>query len=210
MQWKDTGGGIDFEPAPAGTHAARCYQIVDLGTHHNEMYDNYRHQVYVGFELPNEPITYKDTDGNEQEGVHVVGKFYTMSLSEKANLRKDLESWRGKAFTEKELEGFDPKVLLGVPAMVSVIHKTKGEKTRANITAISKTMKGMEVPAQVHDGVYFSLDDFSQESFDKVSKGLQNIIRKSEEWAELDNPAGNNGEATSNTPDDDFDDEIPF
>ena len=67
-----------------------------------------------------------------------------LSLSEKANLRKDLESWRGKAFTAEELKGFDIEKLIGVNAMASIIHNQSGDRTYANISSISKLMKGLQ------------------------------------------------------------------
>ena len=208
MQWKDNGSGIDFDPAPAGTHPARCYQIIDLGTHHNEMYNNDRHQVFVGFELPTELNRFKDADGNEQEKPFVIGKFYTMSLNEKATLRGDLESWRGKAFSEQELNGFNPKVLIGIPCMLSVIHKDKNGKTRADISAVSKLPKQMTCPDAVHDPVYFSLDEYSDAAFEKVPKGFQNMIRNCQEWGSLGNPSNEQDTPPDNG---DFkDDDIPF
>ena len=186
MKWKDTGGGVDFEPAPADTHISRCYQIIDLGTHYNERFDNRRHQVFIGFELPGEMRKWKDKEGEEKESPCSIGGFYTMSLSEKANLRHVLESWRGRAFTAAELEGFDPKNILGAPAILSIVHETgKNGKVKAKIAAISKMMKGAECPKAVNETVYFSLDEFTEASFEKVPGGFREIIKKSEEWAKL-------------------------
>lgn len=187
MLWKDSGEGGDFTPAPSGTQVGRCFQIIDLGTHYNEMFGNTRRQVYIGFELPNELHEFKDKDGNEKKAPFTVGKFYTMSLNEKANLRHDLESWRAKPFTDEELKGFNPKNIMGVPCMLSVVHKEKNGKVKANITAISKMVKGMECPEQFNDPVYFSLDDYSEDDFLTLSKGFQEMIKRSEEWQKKEN-----------------------
>jgi hypothetical protein len=40
-------------------------------------------------------------------------KNYTLSWSEKANLRLDLQSWRGKPFTQEEMRRFDLETILG-------------------------------------------------------------------------------------------------
>lgn len=208
MKVSDTGGGVDFEPAPAGNHVARCHMIIDLGTSHNEMYDTWRRQVFVGFELPTEIKTYKDADDNEVSMPFTVGKFYTASLNEKANLRKDLESWRGKPFTEDELSGFELDNVLGVPVMANVIHKEKkGGGAKADISSISPVPKGMDVPKPVHDTVTFSLDDFSQAKFDAVPKGFQEIIKRSEEYKNKDN---NSDETPVHTGGEFKDDDIPF
>lgn len=211
MKWTDAGGGGDFEPAPAGTHVARCYQIIDLGTHHNEMFDNERHQVFVGFELSaEEPRKWKDKDGNEKSGPVSVGKFYTMSLNEKANLRADLESWRGRPFTETELAGFDPKNILGAPAILSVIHEEKKGKKKAVIASVAKMMKGMECPKAINPPIMFSLTEFNQGEFDKVPKGFQAIIRKSKEWAEMGWESGATEKLVDVGKDEFVDDDIPF
>jgi hypothetical protein len=77
-----------------------------------------------------------------------VRKRYTLSLHEKAGLRKDLESWRGKPFTEAELEAFDLEVLIGVGCLLSIIHAPRigGGEPYANIAAIMKLTKSIPAP----------------------------------------------------------------
>jgi hypothetical protein len=171
------------------------------------MYSNYRRQVFINFELPNAIRTWKDENDVEQEGVFTVGAFYTASLNEKANLRKMLESWRGQGFTEDELAGYSPVKLPGVPAMVNVIHNDKG---KAQISAVTKPPSGTKVPSQVNESIYFSLDNFDQATFDKLGKGFQNIIKKSEEWKQRC-PEGQPQQAAEPAKTSDFvDDDIPF
>jgi hypothetical protein len=50
----------------------------------------------------------------------IIAKQFTLSLNEKANLRADLASWRGRDFTPEEIRGFDLKNILGHWAMISV------------------------------------------------------------------------------------------
>lgn len=82
-----------------------------------------------------------------------VSKRYTLSLHEKAGLRKDLEAWRGRAFTEEELQGWDVEQILSVPCLLSILQtpKPNGE-IWANINSIMRLPKGMEAP-RVHDYV---------------------------------------------------------
>ena len=56
----------------------------------------------------------------------LIAKEYTVSLNEKANLRKDLESWRGKEIQPTELEGFDMTNLLGVQCTLQIMHNDNG------------------------------------------------------------------------------------
>jgi hypothetical protein len=190
-------GGNDFEPAPAGTHIARCIRLIDIGTQHGE-YEGKpttRNQVIVMWELPDELI---EIEGEQKPAI--VSKFYTNSLHKKAAMRQDLESWRGKTFSDDELAGFDLQNLLGVPALVTVIHTDKG---KAKVNGVAKVVKGLSIPAQINDSKSFWLDDFDQEVFDTLSEGLQDLIRKSDEYKALKTPAAK-GKA------DDLDDDIPF
>ena len=42
-----------------------------------------------------------------------INKSYTVSLHDKASLRKDLAAWRGKDFSDEEAKGFDVQYLEG-------------------------------------------------------------------------------------------------
>ena len=185
MKFRKPMNNKNIEQPPAGTHLARCYQIVDLGTQYNKFYDNYRHQVFINFELPDNVVKYTDNEGEHHTRTHTIGKFYTMSLGEKANLRNDLEGWRGQAFTLEELDGFDPKKVLGKAALLNIVHVNNDERTKAKISSISKPMEGMECKPSVNEPLFFALDEFSQESFDALPKGLQDIIMKSQEWGTI-------------------------
>src|SRR5208337_1405024 len=71
-------------------------------------------------------------------------KRYTLSLHEKAALRKDLESWRGRTFTEEELKGFDVENVLDVPCLLNVIHNGTSGTVYANVSGIMKLPKSMQ------------------------------------------------------------------
>ena len=52
----------------------------------------------------------------------IVQQRYTWSMSEKAKLRADLESWRGKAFEERDFGTFNIKNVLGKPCVLTIVH----------------------------------------------------------------------------------------
>jgi hypothetical protein len=182
MKFKDNGGG-DFEQPPIGTHVARCVKIIDIGTQKSEYQGkvNIRRQCIIGFELPTELMS----EGEYAGKPFTVSRFYTASLGEKANLRKDLANWRGRDFTEQELEGFDSKNILDKCCMVSL---TENDKNKVRITGIMALPKGMQVPARMNDLVYFSLDEFNQATFDKLSDGYKKLIQASPEYQAVTNP----------------------
>ncbi len=177
---KNNGG--EFEKAPVGAHVARCISVVDLGTQHGE-YQGTAHvskKVWIMWELPNE----KMEDGRP----FGVSAFYTISLNEKANLRKDLESWRGRAFTKEELEGFNLKNILDKPCMISVIHTEKG---RSKVNGVMSLPKGTPVPPRVNDIMSFDIDEWDDMVFDKIPEGIKKIIMQSDEYLGRTSDLGN-------------------
>lgn len=175
--------GSNYEPIPAGTHVARCYSMVYLGTIKKEFQgqESYKPVVRITFELPNETKVFKEENGEQP---FVITKEYTLSLGEKANLRKDLESWRGKKFSDDEAKGFDITKLLGVPCMLSIIHTESKGNTYANIGNISGLAKGMVCPPQVNPTFEFSVTEFDEDKFNSMPQFLQDKIKGSKEYME--------------------------
>jgi hypothetical protein len=126
------------------------------------MYPKPKRQVFIRFEFPNERIDY-EKDGKKLNGPAILGKTYTASMNEKANLRHDLESWRGKSFTDEEAEQFDVSAILGKACMISILHVEKGEKTYANITSLGKLMKGIDAKTLLPEipPIYYGPDNDS-------------------------------------------------
>lgn len=172
---KNSGGG-DFELAPEGNYVARCFKIIDLGTQTTE-YNGERKQqakVLLSWELLDPADRMKD--GRP----FAVSKRYTASLHEKAQLRKDLQAWRGKRFTEEELEGFDLKNVLGKYCQIQVTHvEGSNGNTYANIDAIMSTK---EKPEAVNPDVHFDLTSPDLEVFEAFSDKLKETIQQSPEW----------------------------
>ena len=143
LTYKTGGSAGDFEPVPAGSHIAVCDIVADIGLQEgSQLYPKAKQQVYIRFELPNERIEF-EKNGKKQTGPAVIGKTYTASMNEKANLRHHLESWRGKQFTDEEAESFDVSAILGKPCMLTVMHSQKDGRTYANIASIGPIPKGI-------------------------------------------------------------------
>ena len=132
--------GKNFTPAPEGIHVAACCDVVDLGLADHGFGE--KHYVEIRWQL--------EEENAETAQRFVVRRRYTLSLSEKASLRKDLETWRGRKFTKDELRGFDLEVLVGKACQVQVSHRlTDQGKTFANVTAVIPTGKGQTNPGVV-------------------------------------------------------------
>lgn len=131
----------DFQKVSAGTHQAVCYDVWDIGMQ-KVMFEgvlrDVKHKVILAWEA-NELIE----EGEHQGERLTINKRYTLSLHEKASLKKDLEGWRGREFTLEERKGFIVETIIGVNCLLNVIHNKVGVNVYANITSIGKLMKGM-------------------------------------------------------------------
>ena len=195
---RDKGGG-DFVLIPEDLHLAVCYGIWDIGTQFSERYGKSVHKVVIVWEIPGCRGEF-EKDGKIQNLPRAISKRYRISLHKKADLRKDLESWRGQKFTDEELKGFDLKRLLGVPCQIQVLHNKVDEKVYTNISAIIKAPKGTKLIAEN------PLKFFSFEDEGAIPKGtpewIMDLIRQSEEFKKTGTHEGEEHDLP--------DDDIPF
>jgi hypothetical protein len=132
-------GESNFVPAPAGAWAAVCVDVVDLGVLEVSFGGKSKQQHKIR-------IVWQISEMMANNKPYVVSKRYTLSLHEKAALRKDLESWRGRAFTPSELEGFDVESVLSASALLNILAEEKDGKRYSNVTAVMRLPKTMEAP----------------------------------------------------------------
>lgn len=164
--------GEGFEIPDAGAVVGRCYMVADLGTQDTSYKGVAKkaHKILISWELAQ-----KMEDGRP----FAISSRYTLSLFDQAILRQHLESWRGRGFTDEELNGFDVKNVLGHYCLLSVVHNTEGDKTYANVKGIMPLPKGMEKPAPVNQDVYFDIDTGD---INTLPEWVQNVVKKSDEW----------------------------
>jgi hypothetical protein len=201
--------GGDFKPIPEGSYIATCVRVIDMGTQITTFQgaDKLQRKVLIVWEVPDEMVEYE----GEQRPALLMQR-YTASLSDKATMRKHLEAWRGRRFTDDELKGFDLKNVLGKSCQVQVIHSENG--AYANIAAIMALPKGTKAPDIYHPLVNFSLDEgeFSEGIYDGLSDKLKAQIATSPEYKArtgqvVDRPGERPTEEFARA---DLDDEIPF
>ena len=169
--------GTGIQPIAEGTYLAICNMLVDLGLQYNETYKNSSRKVLIGWEIPEETYEY---DGE----VHrkTLSKRYTASLSERATLRQDLASWRGRDFTQEELAAFDLRNIVGASCLINVIHKESNGKTYANISSIVALPKSMKKASLNEPPIVFDLDTDDLAIIDKLPSWIGDIIKKSETY----------------------------
>lgn len=129
----------NFTPHPEGQFLAQCVDTIDMG----EKVEQYQGQPP---KIVHKCVLMFRTGEQNAEGHFIdIGKEFTVSMGDKANLRKALEQWRGKKYSEKDItEGVPLHKLTGQWALITVEHKlSAGGNTYGNINAI------VGVPAQM-------------------------------------------------------------
>jgi hypothetical protein len=177
--------GATFEPLSQGVHNAVCFAMYDLGTQHTEYKGEQKlaHQVLIMWEIPAERIEI-EKNGQKVDMPRAISKKYTMSLGEKANLRRDLQGWRGRQFTPEELATFDITTIIGLPCMIQVLHKIskKTGKPYANIAAIMPLMKGAPSIKAENPLRFYSISDHKDQIPEGTPKWIAETIKESDEW----------------------------
>lgn len=130
------GDSTTFVPAPEGVHQAVCVDVIDKGLVEEtwEGKTAKRHKILISWQI---------AEARDDGKPYLVSKRYTLSIREKANLRKDLESWRGRAFTPAEEAQFDVESILGANCLLNIQHRESKGKTYANVVSIMPLVKGM-------------------------------------------------------------------
>jgi hypothetical protein len=210
-----TGSNSEFKIAPVGNHLARLYRVIDLGTQMREWEGkvNMTRRVKFFWELHGE-----DERGNPlsmDDGRPMIqSREYTWSLHEKAALRQHLEAWRGLAFSDAELKGFDIKKVLGQFCMLTIAHRASNGKNYAdvkNVSSVPSIIRKAGLPAGINDTMIFDLTKFDPVMFESLSEWIKAIIVKSSEYRAMGQPttveqyvAASGGSVA------DIDDDLPF
>lgn len=209
----------EFVLVPPGSHLARCYRIIDLGTQQSEYMGEtkFLRKIMLGWEIHGEA-----DDGTplmtERGQPMAIFKNYTRSWGENANLRKDLQSWRGKPWTDAEAKRFYLKNVLGAWCMLNVIHRQgQNNQIYANVAGIAPVpgiIKQRGMPEGINELQMFHLDEPDWALFETFSKGLKAKIEASPEYRALNSkqeeeiapkPQAKTGNGFEDT-----DDDIPF
>jgi hypothetical protein len=131
--------GATFVPAPEGAHAAICVDVIDHGmvsvTFQGKTQQ--KHMITIVWIIAN-----KLDDSKPYQ----VRRRYNATLNEKSTLRRDLESWRGRPFSEAERKAFDLENLLAAGCLLNIIHEVRNGTTYANVASIMRLPQEMVAP----------------------------------------------------------------
>lgn len=144
---------------PSGSHIAVCDIVADIGVQPGSaLYPAPKRQIFIRFQIPTERVQY-EKDGKKIDGPATIGKTFTASMNEKSTLRRDLQNWRGRQFSDDEAEKFDVAGILGKGCMLSIVHNPKGDKVYSNIASVSGLPKGVKAPIPEIEPLYYASDD---------------------------------------------------
>jgi len=125
----------------------------------------------------------------------------------------DLQSWRGKPFTQEEMRKFDLKNILGAWCMINVIERAgQNGQTYSNVdgvTPVPSIIKQNGLPQAINKNEMFNLQEPDMALFETFSDNLKTKIMASPEWQKIQksNEYQRDAIASANI---DEDSDIPF
>ena len=169
---KSEGNSIIPQLEP-GVYTGIASAIIDLGIQENSMFGNKQRKAIIVWNIVGETVTV-----NDEELPRVMSKEYTMSLGDKSTLRKDLEAWRGKAFSQEELQGFDLENILNTACQLQVNEQEKNGRTYTNIASIMALPKGTTIDKLEETYTFNFFDETTWQNYEKIPNWIKEKIKK--------------------------------
>ncbi len=143
----------EFPKAPPGNHPAVIVAMIDMGMQENDFkgVKTIQHRAYFCWELVNEAVA--GTKGTR----HVIGLDVTVSLNEKAKLRKWVEALFGKKIPEGG--EFEVDKLLGRKCLLSISEKNGWPK----VDGMAALPKGLACADPQHKPFLWNLTDIKED-----------------------------------------------
>lgn len=172
-------GGESIPPLEPGVYPAIGSMLVDIGIQHSEKFQKNQRKFRMFWDIIGEVIEF-----NGEQFPRRMSKEYSFSLGEKSNLRKDLQAWRGKPFTEEELQGFMIKNVLNVGCQLQIINEEKNNKTYNSIAAIMALPKGTKLDPLTETIIFDMEEPESFKYWGRIPGWIQEQIKKSINYEE--------------------------
>ena len=165
-------------------YTARCYGVIITGTSFNQQFGNTQTKVTFLWELPSELINF-EKDGETVTMPRSISKSFTLSMNERATLRKNLESWIDRAFTPEELkQGVDISKFCGSACRLAVGQGQKQDGAKYNTVDKVVRLKDGNCPKLFNEKILFDITDEEQDlsEIDRLPAWIQDAVRKSDEY----------------------------
>lgn len=192
--------GGTFTPHPEGQFAAACVDVVDLGMKVDD---------YQGKKSLNPKVALIFATGERREvdkgksDLALVTVEMTNTSGKKGNLRKFLESWRGKSYSDEQVsEGLPLGKLHGQNALITIEHKVTGSGNKmAKVRAIAQLPEVMKSAV-----LWAAVEEYTRPKFLEDRK-----VKYAEEAAQFAaTPGASDPGPTPQDDDDDPDSSLPF
>lgn len=176
------GSKKEFKLVPAGTHLARCFGFIHVG-HVPNTYPNATtptvNKIRLTWELPEEKEVFKE--GAEPQPFS-ISQDYTLSMNEKSNLRKIVQSWFGKTMTDEEAADFDVESLVGLECLLTIAHQKKTDKTFAVVQNITQLPKAMKCPDGINKQFVITWENLDEATYNGLPEFIQNKLKEASEY----------------------------
>jgi len=173
----NTGEDKVWERAPAGTHAAWCVAVIDLGVQYSERYDSSQQKVRIEWELSEERTAAGD--------VFLVGREYNnfVTLSGNSIFKRTLEAWRGQPFDAEGLKSFDIANLLGKGCMLTLMENVASNgKTYTNVEGATAVPKGLTMTPLTSEPYLFDFETMDPAAWVRLPDWIRGRIEKATNW----------------------------
>lgn len=127
MSYYVSGGSGEYQVPDEGLHDGVLCDVIDLGVQDTGFGPKSMVKLRWQLDILNEKTGKR----------HLVSQRYTSSIHPKAKLGQHLETWRGRKFSDQERQRFDIEKLLGVNALLQIVHSLGRQGgTFANVNAV--------------------------------------------------------------------------
>jgi len=163
----------EYDLIEEGLYKAVVARVIELGDQEDKF--GVKTKVVMAFTIPDLTI---EIDGEQKQRM-----MFTFPLNQTSNPDSTLM---------KYIKAIDGSVthmsqLLGKPCMIEVAHTKKSDGTvYANISNITKPMKGMTFNAPDCDVYMFEFDNPNPEVWEKLSDGRKDTIKKAKNFNEVE------------------------
>lgn len=169
-------------PVEPGVYMAVCIGVIDLGEQYSEMFKKLSNKVIIVWELPGETV---EVDGEQKP--RQLSKEFVFSESSKSNIRKFIESWNSKSYTDDEFRELDLFDQIGKPCQLNVV--LNESKEYSNVDNLMPIPKGFPSPTSATEPLRWDIYAWDDAVFDKLPEWIQKKIKKSTQYQKDHLPA---------------------
>lgn len=162
-------------PVEPGVYMAVCIGFVDLGEQYSEKFKSYSNKGMYIWELPGETI---EVEGEMKP--RQLSKEFAISASNKSNLRKFIESWNGKSYSDEEFLEFDLFDQIGKPCQLNVV--LNETKEYANVDNLMPIPRGFPAPTTDTKLIRWDMELWNDEVFAEIPEWIQEKIKSSTQY----------------------------